>query len=75
MATFFDRMNGNRGPGNPFQNFQDMMRRFNEFTRGFQGDPKQSYEQLMSSGKVTKEQVDRVNDMVNQFSRMIGGRR
>lgn len=47
----------------------NILQRFNEFKKTFQGDPKQQVQQLLDSGRVTKEQYDQAVQMANQLYR------
>lgn len=49
-----------QGPAN-------ILQRFNEFKKTFQGDPRQQVQQLLDSGRVTKEQYDQAVKMANQL--------
>lgn len=76
MATFFEKMNGPiQQPvnNNPFSNFRQTLNMFNQFMNDYKGDPKTGFEQLMSSGRLSQEQYNTVNNMVNQFMGMMGG--
>ena len=57
---------------NQQQNTNGILQRFNEFKKTFQGDPRQQVQQLLDSGRVTKEQYDQAVQMANQFQRMFG---
>lgn len=50
----------------------DIINRFNQFKRAFNGDPRQQIQQLMNSGKVTQEQYNRAVQQANQLKRMLG---
>ena len=49
----------------------DIMKRFAEFQRTFKGDPQQMVQQLLNSGRVTQEQVNKAAEMANRLSRMM----
>ena len=49
----------------------DLMKRFAEFQRTFKGDPQQMVQQLLNSGRVTQEQVNKAAEMANRLSRMM----
>ena len=54
--------NQQQGPANVLQ-------QFNEFKKAFQGDPRQQVQQLLESGRITKEQYDQAVQMTNQLYR------
>lgn len=49
----------------------DVMKRFAEFQKQFKGDPQQIVQQLLNSGKVTQEQVNRAAEMANKMMRFM----
>lgn len=60
MANPLYQMMGNQQNNNFIQ-------RFNAFRQNFQGDPQQTIQQLLQSGKVTQEQYNRAVQMAQQF--------
>ena len=68
MNPIFNAMGG----GMP--QMQQIMQRFQQFQRMFQGDPKQQVQQLLNSGKVSQAQYNQAVNMANQLQRMIGGK-
>ena len=52
-----------QGPMNPMNMIQD----FRKFVRDFQGDPEQFTKQLLSSGQMTQDQFNQINNLWNQF--------
>lgn len=53
------------GTGNILQQFQ-------QFQQSFKGDPQQVLQQLISSGKVSQQQIDQAMQMARQLRQMIG---
>lgn len=53
-------------------NMQSAMRRFEEFRRTFQGDPRQQIQNLLNTGRVTQSQYNTAVQMAQQFQRMMG---
>lgn len=72
------------GGQNPFGNMMNFMQMFGQFGKGFQGNPQQSIQKLLNSGKMTQEQYNQCSQMANnvmqnkelvsQLMRMLGGR-
>lgn len=51
-----------------------LLQRFNQFRQMFQGDPRQSVQQLLNSGRVSQAQYNQAVQMAQQFQRMLGGK-
>lgn len=49
----------------------DMMQRFLQFQKQFRGDPQQIVQQMLNSGKVTQEQVNKAAEMANKMMRFM----
>lgn len=47
------------------------IKQFNEFKRMFSGDPKQQVEQLLSTGRVSREQYEKAVAMANQLQQIV----
>ena len=49
----------------------DLQNKFNQFVQDYKTqwnqDPKERVQQLLDSGKMTKEQYDKLRDMANKF--------
>ena len=65
MANPLFELMGNQNP------MIKMLKQFEEFKRTFSGDPKQQVEQLVSSGRVSKEQYEKAVNMANQLQQLI----
>lgn len=65
MNNLFSLMN------NPFGNVQNMLTQFNKFKQTFQGDPQQTINQMLQSGKINQAQIDQAKQMAEQFQRML----
>lgn len=50
----------------PTQN-QSMLEQFSEFASNFRGDPKQRVEDLVKSGRMSKEEFERYGQMATQL--------
>lgn len=55
----------------PQQN-NSLLQRFQQFKQGFQGDPQQTIQQLMNSGRIDQNQYNRAVQMAQQFQKMFG---
>lgn len=51
---------------------QNLIAQFEQFKKNFTGDPKQQVEQLLSSGRMTQEQFNRLSQMATQFQSLLG---
>ncbi len=61
----------NFGSQTPFQNMFNMVSEFNNFRNSFTGDPKAKVEELLNSGKMTREQFNQLSSMAQQFRSFI----
>ena len=57
----------------PFGNITNMIKQFNQFRAGFQGDPQSMVQQLINSGKMSQEQFEQLSNVAKQFQGMLGG--
>ena len=48
-----------------------MIQKFNEFKNSFTGDPEQEVKKLVSSGKISQQQLNQLQTMAAQFQNMI----
>lgn len=58
-------MNNNQFGNNNFMN------RFNQFKQTFNGNPQQTVQQLLNSGRVSQEQYNRAVQMANQMMKLM----
>ena len=49
----------------------NMLAQFQQFKQSFDGDPNQTINQMLQSGKVTQEQVNRATQIANQMKGML----
>lgn len=56
---------------NPMPQNNNVMQRFMQFKRQFQGDPREQVQQLLNSGKVTQQQYDAAVQMANSLRNML----
>ena len=68
LNNFQSQFFGNGNQNNLFS----MMGKFNEFKSQFQGDPQQKVEELLNSGKMTREQYEMFSNMAKKFQGMFG---
>lgn len=52
-------------------NNNDLISRFAEFKRTFQGNPQQQVQQLLNSGKMTQAQFNQLSAMANQLKNIL----
>ena len=70
MNRLFNALGGGM-PQNPMAN---MMRQLEQFRQNFSGDPKQTVQQLLNSGRMTQAQYNQLSSAATQIQRMLGGR-
>ena len=51
-------------------NNTNMIKKFMEFKRTFQGDPKQEVQNLLNSGRMTQEQYNQLSNMASNFQQL-----
>ena len=51
---------------------QNLLQQFNQFRNSFQGDPSQTIQQMLNSGRATQEQYNQAVQMAQQFKQMFG---
>lgn len=51
-------------------NLASMMKQFNEFRQNFQGNPQQTVQQLLNSGRMSQAQYNQLSQMANQFMQL-----
>lgn len=59
---------GNMTGGGPFR----MIQQFIQFANGFKGDPKQEVQKLLSSGQMSQEQLNALQQQATQFQQLLG---
>lgn len=68
MNPLYNLLSGNRNQQNPM----NMMSEFHKFARNFKGDPKKEVENLLKSGQMSQEQLNKLQTFAGQFKSMIG---
>lgn len=51
----------------------EMLNKFQEFKRTFQGDPRAQVQQLLDSGQMSEEQFQKLSQMATQLQRFLQG--
>ena len=59
---------GNQGTNNGFGQF---MQKFNDFCNSFSGDPRETVQQLLNSGRMSQEQYNRLSQAATQIQKMM----
>ena len=74
MNPLFNLNGGNQNifSGTPFGNAMNMIQSLNQFAQAFRGDPKQQVQQLLSSGRMSQDQFNQLQQMATQFQQMLG---
>lgn len=57
--------------GNQNNQMNDLINRFNQFKRTFNGNPQQQVENLLRSGRMTQEQFNQYKQMAEQMRKML----
>lgn len=70
MANPFQAFSGGNLPG-PLGNIQMMMQSFNHFASNFTGDPKQKVQELLASGQMSQDQLNKLQNMARQFQQFM----
>lgn len=55
----------------PDGGFTDFVRQWQQFRAQYQGDPHQQIQQMLQSGQLTQEQLNRAQQLAQQFIRLI----
>ena len=63
-SPIFNLMNGN--------NSNNLLAKFNEFKKTFQGDPKAEVQKMLNSGQMTQDQYNKLSNMASAFMKMLG---
>ena len=66
----FSMLGGGQMPG-PMGNFSQLMQQFNQFKNGFQGDPQAEVQKLLSSGKMSQDQLNQLQGVAKQFQQLM----
>lgn len=61
---FFNALGGGMGP---LGNFGQLMQKFQQFKQTFQGDPKAEVEKMLQSGRISQDQLNKIQSMATQF--------
>ncbi len=66
----FAALGGNMagGAGGPFR----MVQQFIQFANGFRGSPQEEVQKLLSSGQMTQEQYNALQQQATQFRQLLG---
>lgn len=60
---------------NPLNNLMfnnnNIIEQFNKFKQNFQGNPQQTVQELLNSGRMTQNQFNQLSQMATQFQQMI----
>ena len=51
--------------------FADFVNQWRQFRTQYQGDPRQQIQQMLQSGQITQEQLNRAQQLAQQFKRLI----
>lgn len=48
-------------------NFPQLLQQFKQFKASFKGDPKAEVEKMLQSGRISQDQLNKIQSMANQF--------
>lgn len=57
--------------GNPMMQFQQMMNQFQQFKQTFQGDPNAEIEKMLQSGRISQQQLNKVQQMAKMLQSLM----
>ena len=63
---FFNALGGGQMPGQ-IGGFPQLLQQFKQFKANFKGDPKAEVEKMLQSGKISQDQLNKIQSMANQF--------
>lgn len=72
MNPLFNAMGGGNVPAPG--NIGNLMKQFQQFRQTFQGDPRQTIQQMLNSGKLSQAQYNNAVQMAKQFQQMLSGK-
>ena len=58
--------NGGQMPGS-MNGFPQLLQQFKQFKANFKGDPKAEVEKMLQSGRISQDQLNKIQSMANQF--------
>lgn len=61
---FFNALGGGQMP---MTNFPQLLQQFKQFKANFKGDPKAEVEKMLQSGRISQDQLNKIQSMANQF--------
>lgn len=61
---FFNALGGGQMPMN---NFPQLLQQFKQFKASFKGDPKAEVEKMLQNGRISQDQLNKIQSMANQF--------
>lgn len=56
-----------------FQNPMQLIQEFQRFSSNFRGNPQEEVQKLLSSGKMSQQQLNYLQAMAQQFQQMLNG--
>ena len=59
---------------NFYPNQPNLLQQFNEFASQFRGNPKDKVDELLASGRMTRQQFDQLSEMAKGLQGMLGKR-
>ena len=63
---FFNALGGGQMTGQ-IGGFPQLLQQFKQFKANFKGDPKAEVEKMLQSGKISQDQLNKIQSMANQF--------
>lgn len=53
-------------------NMMQMLQQFQQFKQSFKGNPQEQVQQMLNSGRISKQQYDQAVQMANQLKQIFG---
>lgn len=55
----------------PLGGMQSLIQQYQQFRQTFKGDPQQRVQEMLNSGQITQEQVNRARSMATEFQKFM----
>lgn len=72
-SPLFNTFGNHQVSNSPFANMSNFLNQFDQFRKGFNGNPEQMVKQMVESGQVSQEQFNQASNMAKQLMQFMGG--
>lgn len=66
---FFNALGGGQMPGS-MSGFPQLLQQFKQFKASFKGDPKAEVEKMLQSGKISQDQLNKIQSINNRIVKL-----